>query len=160
MKSWWLFWQPSSGDCTYSDHFISRRKSNLPTFLIFCPFHKLISYINKFIKVELHQHANKVLCPVSNTGKGWKFLNILLHFIGEVRNGTSIIRINTFTFLYGFNGVAAWIGYYRLLPDIIRYFLYSFKTHELLGGKNVWKYWHVLWRYKNIDTIVTEHFHN
>ena len=29
------------------------------------------------------------------------------------------------------NRVAAWIGYYRLLPDIIGYFLYNFK--------NVWK---------------------
>ena len=35
---------------------------------------------------------------------------------------------------------AAWIGYYRLLPDIIGYFPYSFKTHELPGGKNAWKY--------------------
>ena len=34
---------------------------------------------------------------------------------------------------------AAWIGYYRLLPDIIGYFPYSFKIHELPGGKNVWK---------------------
>ena len=32
-----------------------------------------------------------------------------------------------------------WIGYYWLLPDIIGYFPYSFKIHELLGGKNVWK---------------------
>ena len=28
---------------------------------------------------------------------------------------------------------AEWIGYYRLLPDIIRYFPYSFKIYELLG---------------------------
>ena len=34
---------------------------------------------------------------------------------------------------------AAWIGYYRLLPDNIGYFPYSFKIHELPGGKNVWK---------------------
>ena len=36
---------------------------------------------------------------------------------------------------------AAWIGYYWLFPDI-GYFLYnySFKIHELPGGKNVWKY--------------------
>ena len=34
---------------------------------------------------------------------------------------------------------AAWIGYYRLLPDIIGYFPYSFIIHELPGGKNVWK---------------------
>ena len=34
---------------------------------------------------------------------------------------------------------AAWIGYYQLLPEIIVYFPYSFKIHELLGGKNVWK---------------------
>ena len=30
---------------------------------------------------------------------------------------------------------AAWIGYYRLLPDIIGYFPYSFKIHERPGGK-------------------------
>ena len=53
---------------------------------------------------------------------------------------------------------AVWIGYYWLLPDIIGYFLYSFKTHGLLRGKNVWKQWHVLWRYKNLDTVVTKHF--
>ena len=35
--------------------------------------------------------------------------------------------------------VAAWIGYYQLLPEIIRYFPYTFKIHELPGGKNVWK---------------------
>ena len=34
---------------------------------------------------------------------------------------------------------AAWIGYYRMIPDIIGYFPYSFKIHELPGGKNVWK---------------------
>lgn len=34
---------------------------------------------------------------------------------------------------------AAWIGYYRLLSDIIGYFPYSFNIHELPGGKNVWK---------------------
>ena len=34
---------------------------------------------------------------------------------------------------------AAWIGYCRLLPDIIGYFPYSFKIYELPGGKNVWK---------------------
>ena len=34
---------------------------------------------------------------------------------------------------------AAWIEYYRLLSDIIGYFPYSFKIHELPGGKNVWK---------------------
>ena len=34
---------------------------------------------------------------------------------------------------------AAWIGYYRLLPDFIEYFPYSFKIHEIPGGKNVWK---------------------
>ena len=34
---------------------------------------------------------------------------------------------------------AAWIGYYRLLLEIIGYFPYSFKIHELPGGKNVWK---------------------
>ena len=31
----------------------------------------------------------------------------------------------------------AWKGYYPLLPDIIRYFPYNFKIHELRGGKNV-----------------------
>ena len=31
-------------------------------------------------------------------------------------------------------GVAVWIGYYWLLL-YIRYFLYSFKIHELSGGK-------------------------
>ena len=31
---------------------------------------------------------------------------------------------------------AALIGYYRLLSGIIRYFPYSFKIHELPGGKN------------------------
>ena len=35
--------------------------------------------------------------------------------------------------------VAASIGYYQLLPDIIGYFQYIFKIDELLGGKNVWK---------------------
>ena len=30
---------------------------------------------------------------------------------------------------------ASWIGYYRLLPEIIVYFSYSFKIHELPGGK-------------------------
>ena len=34
---------------------------------------------------------------------------------------------------------AAWIGYYWLLPEIIGYFPYNFKIHELPGGKNVWK---------------------
>ena len=34
---------------------------------------------------------------------------------------------------------AAWIGYYWLFPDIVGYFLYSFKIYELRGGKNVWK---------------------
>ena len=37
------------------------------------------------------------------------------------------------------NGAAAWIGYYRLLPDTIGYFLYSYKIYELPSGKNVWK---------------------
>ena len=31
--------------------------------------------------------------------------------------------------------VAVWIGYYHLLPDIIGYFPYSFKIHELPDGK-------------------------
>ena len=35
--------------------------------------------------------------------------------------------------------VAAWIGYYRLMPNIIGYFLFNFKIHELPGGNNVWK---------------------
>ena len=34
---------------------------------------------------------------------------------------------------------AVWIGYYWLFPEIIGYFLYSFKIHELPGAKNVWK---------------------
>ena len=34
---------------------------------------------------------------------------------------------------------AVWIGYYHLLPNIIGYFLYNFKIHELLGGNNVCK---------------------
>ena len=37
------------------------------------------------------------------------------------------------------NRAATWIGYCRLLLDIIGYFSSSFKTHELPGGKNVWK---------------------
>ena len=41
--------------------------------------------------------------------------------------------------LYCSHRVAAWIGYSWLLPDIIRYFQYNFKIHELPGGKNVWK---------------------
>ena len=32
---------------------------------------------------------------------------------------------------------AAWIGHYQLLPEIIGYLPYSFKIHELPGGKNV-----------------------
>ena len=31
--------------------------------------------------------------------------------------------------------MAAFIGYYRLLPGIIGYYPYSFKIHELTGGK-------------------------
>ena len=36
---------------------------------------------------------------------------------------------------------AVCIGYYWLLPDIIRYnyFLYGFKIYKVLGRKNVWK---------------------
>ena len=30
---------------------------------------------------------------------------------------------------------AVWIGYYQLFPDIIGYFPYNFKIHELPGGK-------------------------
>ena len=37
------------------------------------------------------------------------------------------------------NRVAVWIGYYWLLLDIIRYFPYNFKIHELPGDKNAWK---------------------
>ena len=29
---------------------------------------------------------------------------------------------------------AAWIGYYQLLPEIIGYFPYSFRIHELWGA--------------------------
>ena len=35
--------------------------------------------------------------------------------------------------------VTVWVGYYQVLPDIIGYFQYSFKVHELPGDKNVWK---------------------
>ena len=35
--------------------------------------------------------------------------------------------------------VATYRAAYRLLPDIIGYFLYSYKIHEIPGGKNVWK---------------------
>ena len=35
--------------------------------------------------------------------------------------------------------VAVWIGNYRLLPDIIGFFLYNCKIYKLPGGKNVWK---------------------
>ena len=41
--------------------------------------------------------------------------------------------------LYVCNRVTAWIGYYQFLPDIVEYFPYNFKIHELVGGKNVWK---------------------
>ena len=41
--------------------------------------------------------------------------------------------------LCGSYRAAAWIGYYQLFPDIIRYFPYSFKIDKLPGGKNVWK---------------------
>ena len=34
---------------------------------------------------------------------------------------------NQVTYHYSYNRAAAWIGYYRLLLDIIRYFLYSRK---------------------------------
>ena len=37
------------------------------------------------------------------------------------------------------NRATAWIGYCRLLPDIIGYFPYSLKIYELPDGKNVWK---------------------
>ena len=33
------------------------------------------------------------------------------------------------------NRAATWTGYYQLMSAIIGYFLYSFKIHELLGGK-------------------------
>ena len=36
------------------------------------------------------------------------------------------------------NRAAAWIGYCRLLSDIIGYFPHSFKIHELPGGKSVY----------------------
>ena len=48
------------------------------------------------------------------------------------------ILIDNVIYLHS-NGAAAWIGYYRLLPDTIGYFLYSYKIYELSSGKNVWK---------------------
>ena len=48
------------------------------------------------------------------------------------------ILIDNVIYLHS-NGVAAWIGCYRLLPDTIGYFLYSYKIYELSSGKNVWK---------------------
>ena len=47
------------------------------------------------------------------------------------------ILIDNVIYLHS-NGAAAWIGYYRLLPDTIGYFLYSYKIYELPSGKNVW----------------------
>ena len=45
---------------------------------------------------------------------------------------------------------------YCLILDISR----IVSIHELSGGKNVWRSWHVLWRYKNIHKVVTKCFHD
>ena len=39
---------------------------------------------------------------------------------------------------------------YKILLDILH--IATFKINELPGGKNVW---HILWRNKNIETVVT-----
>ena len=49
----------------------------------------------------------------------------------------SLLMIQRYNYTLHRNRAAVWIGYYWLLPEIIIYFLYSFKIHELLGGKNV-----------------------
>ena len=47
----------------------------------------------------------------------------------------SLLMVQRYNYTLHSNRVAAWIGYYQLLPEIIRYFPYSFKIHELPGGK-------------------------
>ena len=55
--------------------------------------------------------------------------------------------------------MAAWIGYNRLLPEIIGYFSYSFKFHELPGGK-MYGNNYTFYGDTKIDTVVTKCFHN
>ena len=43
------------------------------------------------------------------------------------------------------------------VQDIIRYSPYTFKINKLPGGKNVW---HILWRNKNVETVVTNRINN
>ena len=68
--------------------------------------------------------------------------------------------VQRYNYILHSNRQAAWIGYYRLLPEIIGYFLYTIVL-KFINFRVARKYGNngTFYGGTKIDTVVTKHFH-